>query len=256
MASFGLTGGGGANYYYTYNAAGRVTSQRLYASPAGWYWPPLDVTTNYTWDNEGKLTQMNYPGVVNPYPYQYQYDQLGRLNGMTGYDPNTSQWVPLASSSHGVAGEVTSLWTTWAGTETRTYNSLLQLTQASVPGAMDMRYVYANGQNNGRITESIDGISGEDVQYTYDSLQRLVLAQTTNTGPQWGDAYTYDGFGNLTAKTVTKGYAPALAAVYDLATNRPVNGNYDANGNAPMGTWGVENRLLSQTLDGQTISQM
>jgi YD repeat-containing protein len=119
---------------------------------------------------------------------------------------------------------------------------------------MDMRYLYANGQNNGCVTESIDGISGEDVQYTYDSLQRLVLAQTTNTGPQWGDAYTYDGFGNLTAKTVTKGSAPALAVVCDLATNRPVNGTYHANGNAPMGTWGVENRLVSQTLDGQAIA--
>ncbi|MGD0497692.1 MAG: RHS repeat-associated core domain-containing protein [Bryobacteraceae bacterium] len=148
----------------------------------------------------------------------------------------------------------------WAGTETRTYNSLLQLTHAVVPGLMDnlsersrMQYIYTAGQNNGRIAESIDGISGEDVQYTYDSLQRLVLAATTGSGG-WGDAYTYDGFGNLTAKTVTKGSAPAMTAVYDAATNWPVGGNYDANGNAPIGTWSVENRLLSQTLDGVALT--
>jgi len=57
---------------------------------------------------------------------------------------------------------------------------------------MDMQYNYLPGRNNGRIAESVDGISGEDVLYQYDSLQRLWTAQTTgSTGPQWGEAYTY-----------------------------------------------------------------
>jgi YD repeat-containing protein len=38
------------------------------------------------------------------------------------------------------------------------------------------------------------------------------------------------------------------------ATNRPVGGNYDANGNAPIGVWDVENHLVSQTLDGQALT--
>jgi YD repeat-containing protein len=63
---------------------------------------------------------------------------------------------------------------------------------------------------SGRIYESIDAITGEDVQYTHDSLQRLVRAETT--GPQWGNAYAYDGFGNLLTKTVTKGSAPMMSA--------------------------------------------
>ena len=99
-----------------------------------------------------------------------------------------------------------------------------------------MQYIYPTGQNNGRISESIDGISGENVLYTYDSLQRLILAQTSNNGPQWGDAYSYDGFGNLTAKTPTKGYAPPLAAAYDPATNWAIGGNYDANERRTTGT--------------------
>jgi RHS repeat-associated protein len=190
---------------------------------------------------------------------------MGRPVSTTAYNPVTYQWDTVATAAYGTAGQVTSLWTIWAGTETRTYNSLLQLTRATVPGLMDnlsersrMQYIYTAGQNNGRIAESIDGISGEDVLYTYDSLQRLVLAQTTSSGPQWGDAYTYDGFGNLTAKTPTKGSAPVLAAVYDPVTNWPVGGNYDANGNAPgpggTPTWSVENRLLSQTLDGVALT--
>ncbi len=71
---------------------------------------------------------------------------------------------------------------------------------------------------------------------------------------QWGAGYTYDGFGNLTDKTALWGYVPPLQAVYDPATNRPIGGNYDANGNAPIGSWTVENRLLSQTLNGAAVT--
>jgi RHS repeat-associated protein len=221
------------------------------------------VGPQHDWDNEGKLTGADNPAVPlwSGVRYQYfQFDNMGRASGTTTYNPNTYQWDTVATAAFGTAGQITSLWTAWAGTETRTYNSLLQLTRTQAPNLMDnlsersrMQYVYTAGYNNGRVAETIDGISGEDVQYTYDSLQRLVLAETTGSGG-WGDAYTYDGFGNLTAKTVTKGSAPAMTAVYDPATNWPVGGNYDANGNAPIGTWSVENRLLSQTLDGVAIT--
>ena len=51
--------------------------------------------------------------------------------------------------------------------------------------------------------------------------------------PQWGQSYTYDGFGNLTGQTVTQGSAPAFSAVYDPSTNHPAAGfgSVDANGN-------------------------
>jgi RHS repeat-associated protein len=117
---------------------------------------------------------------------------------------------------------------------------------------MDMQYNYTAGQNNGRIASSQDYTSGETVQYAYDGLLRLASAQTTGT--QWGEAYTYDGFGNLTGKTPTKGSAPALSVSYNPATNQPYNGNYDANGNAPVGTWNVENKLVGQVLDGTQVN--
>ena len=158
----------------------------------------------------------------------------------------------LATATYGISGEMLSMWTAYVGTETRLYNGLLQLTRETVPGLKDMQYVYpTNGHNNGRISESIDGVTVEDVVYTYDSLQRLIAAQTA--GPQWGNAYSYDGFGNLLSKTVTKGSAPTLTMGYDPATNRPTGPDapsFDANGNEQVGTWDIENRLVSQTLDG------
>src|SRR5579864_9827850 len=93
-----------------------------------------------------------------------------------------------------------------------------------------MQYTYSRSQNNGRITQSTDGTiaGGETVVYTYDTLNRLTKAETTSAA--WGDAYTYDGFGNLTAKTPTKGTAPSITASYDAA-NHQVGQTYDANGN-------------------------
>jgi len=77
------------------------------------------------------------------------------------------------------------------------------------------QYVYPAGQNNGRIIQSISG--GQTVNYTYDSLNRLATAQATDGS--WGNAYGYDGFGNLTEKAVTAGSAPNFSASYDPATN-------------------------------------
>jgi YD repeat-containing protein len=83
--------------------------------------------------------------------------------------------------------------------------------------------------NNGRITKYKDHITGEEVNYTYDTLNRLATAATT--GPEWGLAFGYDGFGNKLSQTVTKGTAPSMSIAVDGLTNRVVGQSYDANGN-------------------------
>ncbi len=56
-------------------------------------------------------------------------------------------------------------------------------------------------------------------------------------GPEWGQSFTYDGFGNLLSKGVTKGSAPVMNITVDPATNRlqvagpSIAMAYDANGN-------------------------
>ena len=51
--------------------------------------------------------------------------------------------------------------------------------------------------------------SGEQVVYEYDALNRL--ASATAMSGSWGQSYSYDGFGNLTAQNVTAGSAPAYS---------------------------------------------
>jgi len=204
-------GGPKFTYYYSYSQPGRVTRQRL-SITAGSNPSPANLDANYTWDTQGRMTSMGYPGFGNegapdtPPVYTYQYDDrvTGLLNGMK--EPSCTYWWgsvcsqyattstnQVAGATYSIAGQVTNL-TYDAYSETRTYNSLLQLTRMTVAGAMDMEYVYSTSQNNGRITSSIDHISGETVTYTYDKLNRLQVA----SGNGWSGTYTYDGFGNMT----------------------------------------------------------
>ena len=52
----------------------------------------------------------------------------------------------------------------------------------------------------------------EQVNYQYDALNRLMQAVTSDNPnvTQWGQSFTYDGFGNLTQKNVVKNHAPSL----------------------------------------------
>src|ERR1035441_7668214 len=92
---------------------------------------------------------------------------------------------PVASATYGVAGQLSTLWTNDGVTETRTYNSLMQMTRQTAIvqpwgygslTVMDMEYRYTAGQNNGRIAQSKDWVSGEEVSYTYDSLKRYSMS--------------------------------------------------------------------------------
>jgi YD repeat-containing protein len=140
-----------------------------------------------------------------------------------------------------------------------TYNNMWQLTGDGV-----RQYVYPAGHNNGRISQLIDGLLGQTINYTYDSLNRLSTAQATNNA--WGQAYSYDGFGNLTAKTVTAGSAMQFSASYNGATNQQAGITYDANGNSSTGAYDpvnqqyltyqydVENRIVSASDSGETYN--
>ena len=151
----------------------------------------------------------------------------------------------------------------WSFNETRCYNNLLQLTHLttttpypSPQTVMDLQYVYTAGQNNGRIAQSVDGVLGETVNYTYDSLNQLAKAETATSA--WGSSYQYDGFGNLTSKLGTANHnpGPPLVAMYDPATNRQMGVSYDANGNPTEGgynSWDMENRLVVSATDGNTM---
>lgn len=131
-----------------------------------------------------------------------QYGPAGELLQMTYHTTNYAAQSGLLDDTYTVSYQ---------------HNPLLQMTRLSAAWQVyymhttlppiDLEYRYSATQNNGRITSTKDNITGEEVSYSYDSLQRLIAAATT--GPDWGLSFTYDGFGNLTQRTVTKGAAPS-----------------------------------------------
>ena len=70
-------------------------------------------------------------------------------------------------------------------------------------------------------------MSGEDVGYEYDELQRLTRAAST-AGPIWTRTFSYDGFGNLTGG-VTDGVGWVQGV--NAANNRLTGSTYDGSGN-------------------------
>ena len=228
---------------YTYTVGGRALKKRMRLNAGG---ADTDVESSYGYDNEGRMSGITYPESTS---YGYGFDGMRRPVSMTQGGQTTVELVK--DVAYGPAGEMTQL-KQWTGqytnyyTETRTYNARLQMTRMT-SGAVDMEYRYSGTQNNGRVTQTKDWLSGEEVTYQYDALSRLARAETT--GPEWGTTYGYDGYGNLLSKTPVKGTAPSLSITVDAATNRvqwPMS--YDAAGNVtamPSLTlsYDAENRL-------------
>jgi len=170
-----------------------------------------------------------YGTTTTPGPYLgYAYDTMGRLNTMTD----------LAASNTLISGttyDPANRLLTIAGyyNESRSYNVMGQLVGLS-NNSVNLTYSYSATQNNGKITGQTDNISGEQVVYAYDALNRLASAGATSG--TWGQSYGYDGFGNLQSQTVTAGTAPSLSVSYNPSNNRQTTDCADANGNI----WGSQ----------------
>jgi len=214
-----------------------------------------NLQATYAWDNQGRMTNLTYPSGT---ALAYQYNAMSRLSAMTSsnYPNNPYPLNPIATATYTAASQLNTLQygVTAAFYESRSYNTLMQLTNLTVSGtgSVNMQYNYTAAQNNGRVSSTTDGVLGETVNYGYDMWNRLTNATATNGS--WGENYTFDGFGNLTGKTPTAGSAPALSAPANSATNQPSGASYDANGNStplsnypgiPAYVWDIENRLVT-----------
>ncbi|MEJ1931698.1 RHS repeat-associated core domain-containing protein, partial [Nostoc sp. NIES-2111] len=95
----------------------------------------------------------------------------------------------------------------------------------------------------GKITQQKNWVSGEEVTYLYDELERLSSAATTSTA--WGLAWSYDGFGNRLSQNLTKGTGPTNSTLVDANTNRLSSFGYAYNANGNMTNMPQQNAQLS-----------
>ncbi len=172
----------------------------------------MNLDATYTFNGEGEMTAMTYPSTgtsITPVAgasYTYSYDSMYRLGGM-----KTSGGTTIVNNvTYNAASQLLTM-TFGTTTETRGYNTLNQLTsingQNTSGTIKNLTYNYPAGTNNGKISSMYNAVSGETVTYTYDSLNRLLTAN----GSGWGQQYGFDAFGNLLSKTVTSGSGPSLS---------------------------------------------
>jgi RHS repeat-associated protein len=237
---------------YSYGAPGNVLSKTVTSSVAPWGSTPVSI--DYSYDSYGRTVSVQYPfqgPQIKWVTFTTTYDSMGRPSGLT--DSNGNTWV--SSAGYDYAGRLQSL--SYLGvTETRSYNTVGQLasigwnnSNTGLPGfgnpvgTPTLTYTYSATQNNGQITQATDGLTGETTVYQYDALKRLTSASNS----VWNETFGYDGFGNLTGKTLN---GTLQSIPVNSATNQLSGPTYDLNGNMTVGAgatmaYNEDNRMSS-----------
>ena len=234
---------------YAYTASGGAFRQRLKATLNSSVLP-LYLENDYDYDGEGRVNSMDSPSPTTTVPtshirFYQDRDALARPVDVYVGSASVPQYL-ITGATYNAAGQLLQM-TAPGYTETRQYNTNLQLTRITAGNgtpAMDLSYNYPAANNNGRIQSMVDNVSGEQVTYAYDQLNRLIQSSSTGTGVM---NYAYDGFGNLTQMGAT-------AMTVDPLTNRMTSAGYlyDVNGNvtqtpdAQKYGYDVANRLTSR----------
>jgi RHS repeat-associated protein len=231
----GMTDGSGLTAW-SFDSMGRtVTRKQTIAS--------VTKSIGYTYNLDGSAATMTYPsGRVYTYGYNNAAETTSIADTTNSINFFTSgQYAPSGLLTGGIHGATTG-WN--AITLANTYNSRLQPTQflatSPLPSTL-LKLIYSYdqgaGKNNGDVVQITNGRdSTRTTAYTYDQVNRLSTAQTPSA-PTWGDSYTYDAWGNLTQKTVTKGTAETMSLLVN--SNNQIYSpafTYDAAGNVTYDT--------------------
>ena len=225
-------------------------------------------TTTYTYDNLHRLTQKSTPqGALN-----YTYDAAGNLlstvssntNGVSvNYTYDALNRISTVTDNRLTQGTTTSYTYDLVGnlaTETLpngvqsvyTFNAVNRLTNQTTSKNNNTlaSYAYTLGPTGRRQSETEN--TGRTVNFTYDSLYRLVN-ETVSGDPLASNngtvSYTYDAVANRLSRTSTLLSIPSTTSTFD-ANDRLTSESYDANGNT-RATGGLsflydfENRIKS-----------
>jgi hypothetical protein len=172
---------------------------------------------------------------------------MGRQNGISHKDipggPDISDGG-IVYTAHGQMQSLTAIDGADVYAQGFTYNNRMQMITmtANKNGApvANMTYSYPLA-NAGRLSSTLNNLTGEHTTYAYDDLMRLTMATASISGTvQWRQTLSYDGFGNM-FKIVGTGLASSTSydSTLDSAKNQMPIGAYQANGNPVGGAFDV-----------------
>ena len=248
---------------FFYNSAGRITQKKLgFRRGANGVFGVQYLIASWTYNNEGQVLTTAYPSHQEgafeaAREVKNTYDGIGRLNVVETKLGAVNQQVPgwqsvVSNVQFNAFGAVTSL-NHLGVAESRTYNELGQMTRLTKGTLIDVEYRFSATANDGQILSQKNWLTGEDVIYHYDELERLIAASTT-AGPQsWGLSWSYDGFGNRLAQSVTQESGPVNSVLVNANTNRisSAGSSYDANGNMTLMPKGAGSMTMDYDLSNR-----
>ena len=224
--------------FYSYTRGGRLVKKRLESQG-------VLLEVGFEYDAEAKLQYMVYPSGTR---VKYTYDDLARHTGLKSVQGVTETDI-VNNLTYGAAGELKSMsWSDTGGwaTQNWTFNNRLQMTgytYGGPGGSINHSYLYSTTANDGKLWRRQDNVSGEVVEYQYDSIHRLMSA-TTTAGTAWSQSFVYDGFGNMKQKM---GTGLAVGTSFNISLNSAKNGG----GTGDPGD--IDNRIVTGPT-GETYS--
>ncbi len=183
----------------------------------------------------------------------------------TGYSFNLSNTVAQNDQLDFVTNKLTT-----SACDNTVFTPTIVLTTGGGSGSgtayQDLRYVYTPDSNVSDIYDNLVAGGAGDQHLSYDSLDRLTLANGPygTNGANASLTYTYDELGNLTFNTQVGTYSyptsgSSSVRPHAVSTAGSNAYSYDANGNMTSGagrtlTWNLENKPLTVTVAGQTTT--
>jgi YD repeat-containing protein len=208
---------------YSYDVAGDVIGKRLSILKGGnCSAAPTQITANFVYDTEGKLTTTTYPsingGSANTTALD-TYDSMSRLEGVSTTE-NLPAYSSCASAWNGsVAWASSAAYTT--ANQLRSLTRFIGVVQSCPSGDVfnTTSEIFKYNVNN-QLTDietgtAVGGISD----------------RSTLKGSTWTQTFGYDGFGNLTSKSTPSGSSELPLPGVNPAKNWLTGYTYDANGN-------------------------
>jgi RHS repeat-associated protein len=241
---------------YSYDILGRMSSeQRTILGQPGQV-AGVAKTMSYTYNLDGSVATVTYPsGAV----ITYAPDSAGRMLSAIDSSNNINYVKNATYGPHNaLTGFVSGQRSGFNGiTNTMVYDVRLQpcrMTASSLGAVptncdnswgelLDLRYDFHLGSDDNGNVYGIThyGHQTRNQMFTYDVLNRLTSAQNAGTDctmilpdghtEYWGNSYSYDAWGNLLGKSVTKCSAENLTVT--AGANNQLQGGYayDAAGN-------------------------
>jgi RHS repeat-associated protein len=197
-----------------------------------------EATFEKSYDTSGRVLSIKYlAGTPNEKGYSYEYDVAGNIlyikdnasgNHLVDYSDFTAlgqQKIATFPKPNNISVKTTS---TYDPPTSRLKTLITQKLSGGIPTDTYQNLDYQQFDGKGNLITLADTLNGITHSYTYDPLDRLLIANGVGTNP-YSQNYEYDRIGNIIYKsdfgTYGYDYANKPHAVKSVVTDGPVSGD-------------------------------